>query len=96
MERFFQVKEHGSTVKTEIMAGITTFIGGVQAHHHADGDDHFEVTVLVVGILTADLGKQVGPAPAEQGNEGKPEPHVFFFLLYYVCVIFVFWTIFVS
>ena len=71
-------------------------IGGVQAHHHADGDDHFEVTVLVVGILTADLGKQVGPAPAEQGNEGKPEPHVFFFLLYYVCVIFVFWTIFVS
>lgn len=26
MEKFFKVKEHGSTVKTEVMAGITTFM----------------------------------------------------------------------
>ncbi len=26
MEQFFKVKEHGSTVKIEIMAGITTFM----------------------------------------------------------------------
>ncbi|WP_028594756.1 NCS2 family permease [Paenibacillus assamensis] len=26
MERFFKIKEHGSTVRTEIMAGITTFM----------------------------------------------------------------------
>lgn len=26
MEKFFKIKEHGSTVKTEIMAGITTFM----------------------------------------------------------------------
>ena len=26
MEQFFKVKEHGSTVKIEVMAGITTFM----------------------------------------------------------------------
>ena len=26
MEKFFQVKEKGSTVKVEIMAGLTTFM----------------------------------------------------------------------
>lgn len=26
MEKFFKVKEHGSTVKTEVLAGITTFM----------------------------------------------------------------------
>ncbi|MCR8846758.1 NCS2 family permease [Paenibacillus sp. SC116] len=26
MERFFKIKEHGSTIRTEIMAGITTFM----------------------------------------------------------------------
>ena len=26
MERLFKLKEHGTTVKTEIMAGITTFL----------------------------------------------------------------------
>ena len=25
MERFFKLKEHGTTVKTEIIAGLTTF-----------------------------------------------------------------------
>ena len=26
MEKFFKIKEHGSTIKTEIIAGITTFM----------------------------------------------------------------------
>jgi AGZA family xanthine/uracil permease-like MFS transporter len=26
MEKFFRLKEHGTTVKTEILAGITTFM----------------------------------------------------------------------
>ena len=26
MEKYFKVKEHGSTVKVEILAGITTFM----------------------------------------------------------------------
>ena len=26
MEKFFRLKEHGTTVKTEIIAGITTFL----------------------------------------------------------------------
>ena len=45
---------------------------------------------------TGSAGGNVTQNSTEQGDEGKPEPHVFFFLLYYVCVIFVFWTIFVS
>ena len=36
----------------------------VQTHHKAHRHDHFQVTVLIVCVLAADLGKQVRTAPA--------------------------------
>ena len=49
--------------------------GGVKAHHHAHGDDHFQVTVTVAAVPAADFGKEVAAAPAQEGSQGKPKPH---------------------
>ena len=62
MERFFQVKEHGSTVKTEIMAGITTFMAmayilmvnaGMFADPFGDGTNVLGVSYGAVYVATA-------------------------------------------
>lgn len=50
------------------------FKGGMQAHDHANGGDHFELAVLVEGIPAADFGEEVRTGPAKQGDNGKPEP----------------------
>ena len=61
MERFFQVKEHGSTVKTEIMAGITTFMAmayilmvnaGMFADPFGDGTNVLGVSYGAVYVAT--------------------------------------------
>lgn len=49
--------------------------GGVKAHHHAHGDDHFQVTVTVAAVPAADFRKEVAAAPAQEGSQGKPKPH---------------------
>ena len=49
---------------------------GVKTHHGTDGNDHLEVGEMIVLPLTADLGKQVAAAPAEQRDQRKPEPHI--------------------
>ena len=49
--------------------------GGVKAHHHAHGDDHFQVTVTVAAVPAADFRKEVTAAPAQEGGQGKPKPH---------------------
>ena len=62
VERFFQVKEHGSTVKTEIMAGITTFMAmayilmvnaGMFADPFGDGTNVLGVSYGAVYVATA-------------------------------------------
>ena len=50
-------------------------IRGVQAHDNTHGDDHFQMAVLVVCVLTADLGEEITAAPADERNKGKPKPH---------------------
>ena len=54
-------------------------IGGVESHDHTDGDDHLQGAELVPGIPAADLGKEVGAAPAEQRDEREPKPHNTYF-----------------
>ena len=62
MERFFKLKENGTTVKTEIIAGITTFLamayilavnpqylGGIKG---ADAAAIFTATALSAAIAT--------------------------------------------
>ena len=61
---------------TDLRAADEYFERGVQTHHNAHGDDHFEVSEVIVLTLTADLGEEVAPAPAEQGGKRKPEPHI--------------------
>ena len=56
-------------------AADENFKRGVEAHHRAHGDDHFQVGELVVRVPAADLGEEVAAAPAEQRNEGEPKPH---------------------
>ena len=49
-------------------------IGRMQAHNEADGDDHFQMGRLILFAAAADLGKQIGAAPADERDERKPEP----------------------
>ncbi len=62
MEKFFKVKEHGSTVKTEVMAGITTFMAmayilmvnaGMFADPFGDGTNILGVSYGAIYIATA-------------------------------------------
>ncbi len=62
MEKFFKVKEHGSTVKTEIMAGITTFMAmayilmvnaGMFSDPFGDGTNVLGVSYGAIYIATA-------------------------------------------
>ncbi len=62
MEKFFRVKEHGSTVKIEIMAGITTFMAmayilmvnaGMFADPFGDGTNVLGVSYGAIYIATA-------------------------------------------
>ena len=48
--------------------------GGMNAHDHAHGRDHFILTVFVGCVPAADLGKEIGTGPAQQSNNGKPKP----------------------
>ena len=57
-----------------LYAADKDFKGGMQAHDHANGGDHFELAVLVEGIPAADFGEEVRTGPAKQGDNGKPEP----------------------
>ncbi len=56
------------------------FKGGVQAHDKTDGSCHLQVRMPVVRVPTADLRKQIGAAPAQQGDDGKPKPIHFKYL----------------
>ncbi|WNQ12152.1 NCS2 family permease [Paenibacillus aurantius] len=68
MDRFFKLKEHGTTVRTEIMAGITTFMAmayilsvnpNVLSGFGQTGMDWYAVflaTALAAGIFTAAMG----------------------------------------
>ena len=49
-------------------------IGRMQAHNEADGNDHFQMGRLILFAAAADLGKQIGAAPADERDECKPEP----------------------
>ena len=50
-------------------------IGRVQAHDEAHGRHHFQMAVLVLSVLAADLGEQVRAAPAEQRDDCEGKPH---------------------
>ena len=64
MEKFFKIKEHGSTVKTEIMAGLTTFfamayiifVNPNQVTGFTEGLDDIWNAVYVASILVATIG----------------------------------------
>lgn len=64
MEKFFKIKEHGSTVKTEIMAGFTTFfamayiifVNPNQVTGFTEGLDAIWNAVYVASILVATIG----------------------------------------
>ena len=60
----------------DLRAADENFERGVKTHHGTDGNDHLEVGEMIVLPLTADLGKQVAAAPAEQRDQRKPEPHI--------------------
>ena len=62
MEKFFKVKENGSTVRTEIMAGVTTFMAmayilmvnaGMFADPFGDGTNVLGVSYGAIYIATA-------------------------------------------
>ena len=57
MEKFFHVKEHGSTVRTEIVAGLTTFMAMayilmVNASMFSALAPHFLQQILAIGRYT--------------------------------------------
>ncbi|MCI6013236.1 MAG: NCS2 family permease [Firmicutes bacterium] len=64
MENFFKIKEHGSTVKTEIIAGLTTFfamayiifVNPNQVTGFTEGLDQIWNAVYVASILAATIG----------------------------------------
>lgn len=64
MDKFFKISEHGSTVKTEIMAGFTTFfamayiifVNPNQVTGFTEGLDDIWNAVYVASILVATLG----------------------------------------
>lgn len=64
MEKFFKIKEHGSTVKTEIIAGLTTFfamayiifVNPNQITGFTPGLDNIWNAVYVASILVATIG----------------------------------------
>ena len=70
---------HGEVGQEDAAADLRAvdedLIGGVKAHDHTNGHDHFQMTVFIVRILTADLAEQVRAAPADEGDERKPKPH---------------------
>ena len=55
MEKFFQVKEKGSTVKVEIMAGLTTFMA-------------MAYILMVNAGMFSDLAGTVGTTPEKMYN----------------------------
>ena len=64
MEAYFQLREHGTTVRTEVMAGITTFmtmayILVVQAGMFSDLGEAYGVTFGAIYVATA-LGAIIG------------------------------------
>ncbi len=64
MDKFFKISEHGSTVKTEIMAGFTTFfamayiifVNPNQVTGFTEGLDNIWNAVYVASILVATIG----------------------------------------
>ena len=60
----------------DLRAADENFERSVKTHHGTDGNDHLEVSEVIVLSLTANLGKQVAAAPAEQRDQRKPEPHI--------------------
>ena len=58
----------------DFYAADEDLVGSVQTHDHAHSHDHFKLAVFVEGIPAADLGEEIGTRPAQQGNNGKPEP----------------------
>lgn len=69
MDRFFHVTEKGSTIRTEIMAGITTFMAmayilmvnaGMFSNPFGDGTDVLGVSYGAIYVATA-ISAVVGP-----------------------------------
>ena len=64
MDKFFKITEHGSTVKTEIIAGLTTFfamayivfVNPNQVTGFTEGLDEIWNAVYVASILAATIG----------------------------------------
>lgn len=98
MDRFFHVTEKGSTVRTEIMAGITTFMAmayilmvnaGMFSNPFGDGTDVLGVSYGAIYVATA-ISAVVGTLligllsnlPLAQGLRNGPER---LFCLHRVC-----------
>ena len=58
-------------------------VGRVEAHDQANGGNHFQMGRAVLFSAAADLGEDVGAAPAQQSDNGKPKPVHFFFPLFF-------------
>ena len=65
MERFFKIKEHNTTVRTEVIAGITTFLAmayilavnpGILSEAGMDRGAVFTATALSAAIATLAMG----------------------------------------
>ena len=65
MERFFKLKEHNTTVRTEVIAGITTFLAmayilavnpGILSEAGMDRGAVFTATALSAAIATLAMG----------------------------------------
>lgn len=71
MDRFFHVTEKGSTIRTEIMAGITTFMAmayilmvnaGMFSNPFGDGTDVLGVSYGAIYVATAHFRRGGHPA----------------------------------
>ena len=61
LERYFQLRAHGTTVKTEVLAGLTTFLTMAYiivvnpAILEAAGKDKGDVKILAVTVLAVNI-----------------------------------------
>ena len=61
-------------VQGDLDAAEEDLISGVQTHHDADGDDHFQMRGLVLFAAAADFREEIGAAPEEQRDQRCKKP----------------------
>ena len=55
-------------------AANENLIGGMDAHDHTNGNDHFELAVFIPVITAANFREEVRSGPTQQCDNCKPKP----------------------